>query len=115
MYYFFYYYYLFNGIKEPTFLLKALATVSPDLLCSRMLECEAHRCQQVCHPGPCQPCPRSPRLVKSCPCGQTALAKLLELGYSERRVCSDPIPSCGKTCNKPLPCGSNGEGEGPLD
>ncbi|XP_046880248.1 transcriptional repressor NF-X1 [Hypomesus transpacificus] len=75
--------------------------------CGKMLECEAHRCQQVCHPGPCQPCPRSPRLVKSCPCGQTALAKLLELGYSERRVCSDPIPSCGKTCNKPLPCGSN--------
>ncbi|XP_038829249.1 transcriptional repressor NF-X1-like isoform X2 [Salvelinus namaycush] len=73
--------------------------------CGKLLDCEAHRCKQVCHRGPCQPCPRSPRLVRSCPCGQTALAKLL--GYPERRSCSDPIPSCGKTCNKPLPCGSN--------
>ncbi|KAF7213482.1 transcript variant X2 [Nothobranchius furzeri] len=75
--------------------------------CSKMLSCEAHRCQQVCHRGPCQPCPRSPSLVKTCPCGQTPLSKLLDLGYSERNSCSDPIPSCGKTCNKPLPCGSN--------
>ncbi|KAM3860345.1 transcriptional repressor NF-X1 [Diretmus argenteus] len=75
--------------------------------CGKMLDCEAHRCQQVCHRGPCQPCPLSPSLVKSCPCGQTALAKLLELGCSERRSCSDPIPSCGKTCNKPLACGSS--------
>uniref|UniRef100_A0AAZ3RI10 R3H domain-containing protein n=1 Tax=Oncorhynchus tshawytscha TaxID=74940 RepID=A0AAZ3RI10_ONCTS len=75
--------------------------------CGKMLDCEAHRCKQVCHRGPCQPCPRSPRLVRNCPCGQTSLAKLLELGYPERRSCSDPIPSCGKTCNKPLPCGSN--------
>lgn len=76
-------------------------------LCGKMLNCEAHQCEQVCHRGPCQPCPRSPTLVKTCPCGQTPLAKLLELGYSERRSCTDPIPSCGKTCNKPLPCGSS--------
>ncbi|XP_018549214.1 transcriptional repressor NF-X1 [Lates calcarifer] len=75
--------------------------------CGKMLDCEAHRCQQVCHRGPCQPCPRSPTLVRTCPCGQTQLAKLLELGYSERQSCSDPIPSCGKTCNKPLACGSS--------
>ncbi|KAM4533753.1 transcriptional repressor NF-X1 [Odontesthes bonariensis] len=76
-------------------------------ICGKMLNCEAHRCRQVCHRGACQPCPRSPSLVRTCPCGQTPLAKLLELGYSERRSCSDPIPSCGKTCNKPLPCGSS--------
>ncbi|TKS87610.1 Transcriptional repressor NF-X1 [Collichthys lucidus] len=76
-------------------------------ICAMMLNCEAHRCQQVCHPGRCQPCPRSPSLVKTCPCSQTPLTKLLELGYSERRSCSDPVPSCGKTCNKPLACGSS--------
>ncbi|XP_042366487.1 transcriptional repressor NF-X1 [Plectropomus leopardus] len=76
-------------------------------LCEKMLNCEAHRCQQVCHRGACQPCPRSPSLVKTCPCSQTPLTKLLELGYSERRSCSDAIPSCGKTCNKPLACGSS--------
>uniref|UniRef100_A0A8D3DB60 Nuclear transcription factor, X-box binding 1 n=1 Tax=Scophthalmus maximus TaxID=52904 RepID=A0A8D3DB60_SCOMX len=75
--------------------------------CGKMLDCKAHQCQQVCHRGPCQLCPRSPTLVKTCPCGQTLLAKLLELGYSERHCCSDPIPSCGKMCNKPLACGSS--------
>ncbi|XP_063063115.1 transcriptional repressor NF-X1 isoform X2 [Engraulis encrasicolus] len=75
-------------------------------LCGKMLDCQHHRCDQVCHSGPCQSCPRSPRLVRTCPCGQTALAKLLELGYPERHSCQDAIPSCGKTCGKPLPCGS---------
>lgn len=77
----------------------------------RMLNCKAHQCQQVCHRAQCQPCPRSPSLMKMCPCGQTLLTKLLELGYSERSSCSDPIPSCGKTCNKPLACGSSGKEE----
>ncbi|XP_069015721.1 transcriptional repressor NF-X1 [Embiotoca jacksoni] len=76
-------------------------------ICGKMLNCEAHRCQQVCHRGACQPCPRSPNLVKTCPCAQTPLTKLLELGYAERQSCADPIPSCGKTCNKPLACGSS--------
>ncbi|KAF5899023.1 transcriptional repressor NF-X1-like, partial [Clarias magur] len=73
--------------------------------CGKMLECRAHRCQQVCHPGRCQTCPLLPILVSCCPCGQTPLVKLLELGYPERRCCTDPIPSCGKVCSKPLPCG----------
>lgn len=76
-------------------------------ICGRMLNCEAHRCQQLCHSGPCQQCPRSPSLVKMCACGQTPLAKLLDLGYAERKSCSDPIPSCGKTCSRPLACGSS--------
>ncbi|CAL8398842.1 unnamed protein product [Arctogadus glacialis] len=75
--------------------------------CGKTLGCALHQCQQPCHPGACQACPRSPSLVKSCPCGQTPLAKLLELGYAERHTCTDPIPSCGKSCSKPLPCGSN--------
>uniref|UniRef100_A0A8C5BPS1 Nuclear transcription factor, X-box binding 1 n=1 Tax=Gadus morhua TaxID=8049 RepID=A0A8C5BPS1_GADMO len=75
--------------------------------CGKTLGCALHQCQQPCHSGACQACPRSPSLVKSCPCGQTPLAKLLELGYAERHTCTDPIPSCGKSCSKPLPCGSN--------
>ncbi|XP_074549833.1 transcriptional repressor NF-X1 [Halichoeres trimaculatus] len=77
-------------------------------ICGRMLNCEAHRCQQVCHYGPCQPCPRSPSLVETCPCGRTPLDKLLDLGYAKRQSCTDPIPSCGSVCNKTLPCGSSG-------
>ncbi|XP_077480371.1 transcriptional repressor NF-X1 [Stigmatopora argus] len=75
--------------------------------CGKMLNCDAHQCQQACHRDQCPPCPRSTNAVKTCPCGQTPLAKLLELGCSERKSCSDPIPSCGKTCGMPLPCGSN--------
>ncbi|XP_057198696.1 transcriptional repressor NF-X1 [Triplophysa rosa] len=73
--------------------------------CGKMLDCQSHRCQQTCHPGRCQPCPRDTKLVHSCSCGQTRLSKLLELGYPERKTCTDPIPSCGKTCNMPMPCG----------
>ncbi|KAG7525568.1 transcriptional repressor NF-X1 [Solea senegalensis] len=80
---------------------------SCEKICGKMLDCEAHQCQQVCHRGSCQPCTLSPTLVKTCPCGQTPLVKLLELGYKERQSCSDPIPSCGKICNKPLACGSS--------
>ncbi|CAJ0964841.1 unnamed protein product [Ranitomeya imitator] len=47
------------------------------------------------------------KIVRFCPCGQTPLSKLLELGCVDRKTCTDPIPSCGKTCGKPLPCGSH--------
>ncbi|XP_069047165.1 transcriptional repressor NF-X1 isoform X2 [Lepisosteus oculatus] len=75
-------------------------------LCGKKLDCEIHWCSQLCHPQPCESCPRLPQAVRTCPCGQTPLLKLMELGYSERRSCTDAIPSCGKTCGRPLPCGS---------
>ncbi|XP_026556817.1 transcriptional repressor NF-X1 isoform X1 [Pseudonaja textilis] len=74
--------------------------------CGKKLSCGMHSCEQVCHPQPCQPCPRLPQIVHCCPCGQTSLSKLLELGCMERKLCTDPIPSCGRTCGKPLPCSS---------
>ncbi|NXM66067.1 NFX1 protein, partial [Serilophus lunatus] len=75
-------------------------------ICGKKLNCGRHNCKQVCHPQPCQLCPRLPQVVHRCPCGQTPLSKLLELGCVERKICTDPIPSCGKTCGKPLSCGS---------
>uniref|UniRef100_A0A2K6V2K0 Transcriptional repressor NF-X1 n=1 Tax=Saimiri boliviensis boliviensis TaxID=39432 RepID=A0A2K6V2K0_SAIBB len=75
-------------------------------ICGKDLKCGNHTCSQVCHPQPCQPCPRLPQLVRCCPCGQTPLSQLLELGSSGRKTCMDPVPSCGKVCGKPLPCGS---------
>ncbi|KAG2458454.1 transcriptional repressor NF-X1 [Polypterus senegalus] len=75
--------------------------------CEKQLGCRNHICVQVCHPQPCPPCSRVPELVICCPCGQTPLSKLLELGYPERKSCTDPIPSCGKTCGKPLLCGTD--------
>nr|XP_020760778.1 transcriptional repressor NF-X1 isoform X2 [Odocoileus virginianus texanus] len=75
-------------------------------MCGKDLKCGNHTCSQVCHPQPCPPCPRLPPLVRYCPCGQTPLSQLLELGSSGRKTCMDPVPSCGKVCGKPLPCGS---------
>ncbi|XP_040596084.1 transcriptional repressor NF-X1 isoform X2 [Mesocricetus auratus] len=76
-------------------------------ICGKDLKCGSHTCSQVCHPQPCQPCPRLPHLVRCCPCGQTPLSQLLELGSNGRKTCMDPVPSCGKVCGKPLSCGSS--------
>ena len=72
--------------------------------CDRKFDCGRHTEAQldktVCHPHvTAQPlaCPRSPPRVDHCPCGQTKLAKL---EASPRKACSDPIPTCGKTCNR---------------
>ncbi|NP_001277377.1 transcriptional repressor NF-X1 isoform 2 [Mus musculus] len=76
-------------------------------ICGKDLKCGSHTCSQVCHPQPCQPCPRLPHLVRYCPCGQTPLSQLLEHGSNARKTCMDPVPSCGKVCGKPLACGSS--------
>ena len=47
------------------------------------------------------PCPFSPKLLKTCPCGKTPLAELAE----PRRRCTDPIPHCDSPCGKALKCG----------
>ena len=72
--------------------------------CGRAMDCGKHFCEQNCHPQDAEEphCPRSPDVVTFCPCGKTQLADLLE---TERRSCTDPIPSCKQPCNKSLPCG----------
>ncbi|NXX28956.1 NFX1 protein, partial [Nicator chloris] len=92
------------GSKEEFF--DGFGSFSCQNICGKKLNCGRHNCKQVCHPQPCQLCPRLPQVVYRCPCGQTPLSKLLELGCVERKICTDPIPSCGKTCGKPLSCGS---------
>ncbi|EDV19924.1 uncharacterized protein TRIADDRAFT_32641 [Trichoplax adhaerens] len=63
-------------------------------LCERLLQPECgHRCQLLCHPGPCPPCPQ---MVKStCYCGQ---------GGTTIRRCGRQEWSCGRPCNKMLTC-----------
>ena len=50
-----------------------------------------------------QPCPFSPKLLKTCPCGKTPLETLAK----PRTKCTDPIPHCDKRCGKPLKCGKH--------
>ncbi|CAH1239141.1 NFX1 [Branchiostoma lanceolatum] len=78
--------------------------------CGRELQCGHHTCEELCHSAPCPPCPKLPSQVKFCCCGQTTVGKLEELGENgNRKSCLDPLPTCGKTCNKPIGCGSDEE------
>ncbi|XP_071489644.1 NF-X1-type zinc finger protein NFXL1-like [Diadema antillarum] len=62
-------------------------------VCGKPLPCGHHRCERVCHEGECGDCPRSG--TRYCPCGKTAL----------QLQCTEDVPPCGDTCDKPLPCG----------
>lgn len=70
--------------------------------CSLELDCEQHVCSKPCHQGTCGSCPRLPTAVRSCPCGQTPLFKLMT---RPRTTCTDSIPTCGLVCGQLLPCG----------
>ncbi|KAK1803743.1 hypothetical protein P4O66_020762, partial [Electrophorus voltai] len=52
-----------------------------------------HRCLLLCHPGPCPPCPKM--VSVSCVCGKAAPVP---------RRCSNKAWTCGKICNRTLPC-----------
>lgn len=67
---------------------KKKLAISEDLNCN-------HKCHQLCHPGPCPPCPVT--ITRYCPCGKT----------SSRVRCSQysVLPSCDKSCDKMLDCG----------
>ncbi|KAI1209991.1 uncharacterized protein F4807DRAFT_425268 [Annulohypoxylon truncatum] len=74
-----------------------------DSICDRAFDCGKHHCEKGCHPQDVTEahCPLSPDTVTHCPCGTTLLADFMK---QPRKNCEDPIPSCGKKCNKPLSC-----------
>ncbi|CAN7938958.1 unnamed protein product [Ixodes hexagonus] len=71
--------------------------------CGQPLSCGRHACADECHPGDCGACPLSPSSLSHCPCGKTPLADVP--GATPRGSCADPVPTCGETCDKMLPCG----------
>lgn len=73
-------------------------------ICENLFDCGQHRCQKTCHTQDERPphCPRSVDLISTCPCGKTKIGLLLE---TPRKSCTDPIPRCGRQCEKFLPCG----------
>lgn len=74
------------------------ATYSCEEICNKFLECENHRCKELCHPGNCGECTLQPAMVTHCCCGQTPLTV-------KRESCLDPTPTCDKICSKRLKCG----------
>lgn len=75
-------------------------------ICSRQLSCGAHTCDDICHSGPCDECPRTPSKVTHCPCGRTLLKEIPN--SRPRKTCQDPISTCSRTCEKELQCGYEG-------
>ncbi|CAK5272386.1 unnamed protein product [Mycena citricolor] len=77
---------------------------SCDGQCERVFDCGIHRCSQPCHPfsGPAARCPRSPELVKSCPCGRRPIGADSSNAFPPRDNCSAPIPTCDSACGKVL-------------
>lgn len=73
-------------------------------VCRRALDCGSHECGDACHPGPCRDCRLLPDAVTCCPCGKTELSQIP--GRRKRKSCVDEIPTCGKSCEKELQCGS---------
>ncbi|KAI0380013.1 hypothetical protein F5Y04DRAFT_258111 [Hypomontagnella monticulosa] len=80
------------------------ASFDCDNVCGRSFDCGKHHCRRSCHPQDEKEahCPFSPDLITHCPCGKTPLIDIID---QPRESCEAPIPSCGKRCNKPFPCG----------
>ncbi|EIW70976.1 hypothetical protein TREMEDRAFT_11630, partial [Tremella mesenterica DSM 1558] len=72
--------------------------------CDRFYDCGIHPCKEKCHPHPSipLPCPTSPNLIHTCPCGLTPLSSL---PAPPRTSCINPIPTCDKSCPRSRPCG----------
>ncbi|ESO93823.1 hypothetical protein LOTGIDRAFT_209369 [Lottia gigantea] len=60
--------------------------------CGKLLSCNQHSCQQICHEGECAPCTKTSE--QFCRCGR----------HSEIRPCSSPDWKCKEVCNKVLNC-----------
>lgn len=84
-------------------------------VCGAPLSCGNHTCEQVCHDGVCPPCPRS--LSRSCPCGKTSERTPpprrpeptppppdLSVVAGSSLPCTEDVPPCGDTCDRPLSC-----------
>ena len=90
-------------------LFSAFESVLRPLPGSRLFDCGVHHCEKSCH-TPSRlpaPCPRSPSLVQTCPCGKHTLdassaAFFPPSARLTRTSCQDPIPTCDSVCDKPL-------------
>ncbi|CAF1251761.1 unnamed protein product [Adineta steineri] len=76
--------------------------------CSKLLSCQQHRCEQVCHTGPCLPCQKTS--IRSCQCGKTkAVRNCNELNFQCEQPCNQllncQIHHCKRICHKGE-CGS---------
>ncbi|OSX63454.1 hypothetical protein POSPLADRAFT_1139991 [Postia placenta MAD-698-R-SB12] len=89
----------------------AAAELSCGSACGRQLSCGNHRCEDVCHPGPCPPC--KVRETGRCYCGKEE--RELGCGIGEEKECSVLEDGehqqwtgrfvCEAVCGRPFDCG----------
>jgi transcriptional repressor NF-X1 len=65
--------------------------------CGRELKCGRHRCQQMCHRGPCPSCLEAIFEEIGCNCGRTVL--------QPPQPCGTRPPECRFDCMRPRVCG----------
>lgn len=65
-------------------------------VCNKVLDCRVHCCSEICHQGPCPPCPV--RAVYRCQCGKRE---------EERQCCERLDFRCEEPCEKVLGCGQH--------
>ena len=72
--------------------------------CAQPFDCDKHSCKRSCHALDREraPCPFSPGLIKTCPCG----AEDINEG---RLSCEEDIKTCGRLCPRQLSCGHHCE------
>ncbi|XP_041971572.1 NF-X1-type zinc finger protein NFXL1 [Aricia agestis] len=61
--------------------------------CKKILQCNSHRCESICHEGDCPPCNYTSE--QSCQCGS----------QKEKRPCNDLVWHCEKKCGREFSCG----------
>ncbi|KAK8244007.1 hypothetical protein HDK90DRAFT_142637 [Phyllosticta capitalensis] len=65
--------------------------------CGRLLKCDNHQCEELCHKGPCRSCRDAVFEEISCACGRTVLEPPLP--------CGTRPPPCRYECERPKACG----------
>lgn len=78
------------------------APLSCGAICNKPLQCGTHKCQQICHPGECQPCGEVSRY--QCYCGRNS--RVLACGEGKLQHCADGRNewdgrfACDEICNR---------------
>ncbi|XP_027340062.1 NF-X1-type zinc finger protein NFXL1-like [Abrus precatorius] len=74
--------------------------------CEKLLECGRHRCERICHLGPCDPC--QVPINASCFCSKNMEVILCgEMAVKGEIIAEGGVFSCGSTCGKKLSCGNH--------
>ncbi|KAK3414974.1 hypothetical protein EUGRSUZ_H00552 [Eucalyptus grandis] len=74
--------------------------------CDKLLECGRHRCKQICHVGPCDPC--QVLLNASCFCRKNIEVVLCgDMAMKGEVDAESGVFSCNSTCEKLLSCGNH--------